>query len=205
LAFSLNNLGLTKSTLRDRSQAEQSFREALAILEPQVAQNPDDVDLTSSLGGIHNNLGFIQEESRRMDDAIENYRQAVEFQSKAFARAPRVERHREFLSKHYYNFARSLRVAGRADEAIDITLKRKRLWPHDPERLFSIAEELARATMALQRHPRPAMSADDCGALAIRVLREAVEVGYQIPPSLASSDSFAALTSYPQFTELVHQ
>ena len=100
--------------------AERSFRQALDLQEALVRQNPHDLDLHSSLGGIYNNLGIVLEELHRTADAAKSYKQAVEHQQIASSNAPQVSRYRVFLSKHYYNYGRVLRRLGRPDNAARI-------------------------------------------------------------------------------------
>ena len=126
-------------------EAESSVRKSLEYQEPLVVDEPADVALRSSLGGMHNNLGMILEEMRRMDEAGESFRQAIEHQKIAHLQAADVARYRNFLNKHYYNYGRILRNLGRIDDAIQVALARRDLWPDNPQRLASVDEELALA------------------------------------------------------------
>ena len=139
--MSLNNLGLAQSRLRKTAAAERSFRQALDLQESLVRQNPDDLDLQSSLGGTYNNLGMLMEELQRNAEAADNFRHAVEHQQIARAHAPEVSRYQVFLSNHYYNYARILRRLGRPDEAVHVALARRQLWPNNAQHLYTVAEE----------------------------------------------------------------
>jgi serine/threonine protein kinase/tetratricopeptide (TPR) repeat protein len=198
LAVSYNNRGLMQSKLDAPLDAEQSFSQALALQRALVAQYPDDLDLQSSLGGVYNNLGIVLEELQRMDDAVAAYRHAVEHQHIAFSRAADVSRFRVFLSKHYYNYGRALRQLGYPELAIRSALARRDLWPDDPQRLFSIAEELALAGAVLQ----PGAGAGHCVDLAVETLRQAVDAGLQLPADLRHNESFAALRDHVAFVRL---
>jgi tetratricopeptide (TPR) repeat protein len=204
LAVSYNNLGLALARLHQSDGAVTAFRNALGFQEQLVAENPSDIEILSSLAGVCNNLGIVLEESGHAEEAAASYQQAVDRQGAAHARAATVDRYREHLSKHYYNLGRALRKLGRADEAARAALARKQLWQHDPQRLLSIAEELALASKQLKEHARGELSADRCADLSMAALAEAVAAGLQIPPDLERNESFAALRGRADFAALVH-
>lgn len=202
LAVSYNNRGLMQSKLGQPREAEQSFTQALELQLALVAQYPEEIELHSSLGGVYNNLGIVLEEQRDIKDAAVAYKRAVEHQRIAFSRASDVGRYRMFLSRHYYNYGRVLRHLDHPEQAVHSALARRELWPNDPERLFSIAEELALAGAALQRHPREEMTADHCADLAMETLEQAVDAGLQVPADLSSKESFALLRDHKGFDRL---
>lgn len=203
LAVSYNNLGMTHTDMLQAADAEQAFRQALALQERLVAQHPGDVGLHSSLGGIYNNLGIVLEETQRAGLAAEAYRKAVEHQQVAHARAATVARYRTFLSKHYYNYARVLRELGAADQAARLALQRRELWPDDPQRLMSVAEELALASRLLADRDGMEMSCRQAADHAVETLRQAVAAGLELPPDFNHNETFAALRERPDFVELV--
>lgn len=203
LAVSYNNLGLLQNALHQTADAERSFQQALSLQEALVAQHPRDAGLQSSLGGICNNLGTVLEELDRTEAAAEAYERAVEHQTAAHRRAPRVERYRSFLSKHYYNYGRVLRQLGRPEDAIRVALARKELWPNNPQRLFTVAEELALASQLLAGGEQHAVTAQEGATLAMQTLREAVAAGLVVPADLGSKGAFAALKNQTGFAELV--
>jgi tetratricopeptide (TPR) repeat protein len=153
---------------------------------------------------MYNNLGITLEELGRIDSAAENYRRAVEWQQAAQSQAPASNAYREFLSKHFYNLGRALRTLGKAGEAADVALARKELWRHDPQRLLSIAEELALASQMLSGDDESERSAAGCAELSVATLREAVAAGLQLPTDLDRQSSFAALRGRNDFQSLVH-
>ena len=106
-----------QSRLHYAGAAERAFQQSVSIQEPLVTMHPDDLALRCSLGGVYNNLGIAFEEQRRFEDAAVAYKNAIEQQQVAYQRAPRVTRHRMFLSKHYFNLGRVLRQIGQADRA----------------------------------------------------------------------------------------
>jgi eukaryotic-like serine/threonine-protein kinase len=203
LAVSYNNLGLAHAGLEQLDLADRCFRNALGFQEQLVAEQPQDLELLSSVGGMHNNLGIVLEQRGQIEAAAQSYAKAVEFQQTAHRRAPTVERYRTFLSKHYYNYGRALRLLGRCDEAAQAAIERKKLWPGDPERLFSVAEELALASKLAADGKSAADDAERCADLAVATLREAVAAGLHVPADLDRRESFIAVRRRPGFLELL--
>ncbi len=203
LAVSYNNLGLLQNARQQTAEAEGSFQQALSLQEVLVAQHPRDAGLQSSLGGICNNLGTVLEQLHRTEAAAEAYQRAVGYQQAAHERAPSVERYRSFLSKHYYNYGRVLRQLGRPEEAIRVALERKELWPNDPQRLLTVAEELALASQLLPGGEHHGLTARQGTALAMETLRQAVAAGLVVPGDLDRNQAFAGLQNQAEFAELV--
>jgi hypothetical protein len=114
-----------------------------------------------------------------------------------------VARYRTFLSKHYYNYGRVLRELGRPAEAIRVALARKELWPNDPQRLFTVAEELALASQRLAGAEHSGMTAQQGAAFAVETLRQAVAAGLAVPADLGNKAAFAGLKNQAGFAELV--
>ncbi len=203
LAVSFNNLGLTQSRLGQAATAQQSFQQALELQELLVAQSPQDVDLRSSFGGIYNNLGIVYEEQQQDAAAAASYGHAVEHQQVAHSRAPQVLRYRVFLSKHYYNCGRALRRLGRPEEAARVALARKELWPDNPQRLFTVAEELAIAGGLLAGSTQTEIAAEQCATLAIQTLQKAVGLGLELPEDFWRDQSFAVLKDHRLLATLI--
>jgi hypothetical protein len=202
LAVSYNNRGLMQSKLSAPTDAERSFMQALELQKALVAQYPDELDLQNSLGGVYNNLGIVLEEQNRIEDAAVAYKNAVEHQRIAFANAPSVSRYRVFLSKHYYNYGRSLRQLGYPDQALRAALARRELWPNDPQKLFAVAEELALAAAALRTIASADATSKQCAGLAVETLQQAVHAGLQLPADLWNNESFASLREHEGFVKL---
>jgi hypothetical protein len=116
LAVAYNNLGMTEDAIGRVAESEVSFRKALQVLQATVHDRlatPMDV---SRLGGIHNNLGMVQERQERWKDAATSYSQAIEYQRTAADRAPQVRRFRELVAKHQENQTRVMRKLGQKKE-----------------------------------------------------------------------------------------
>ena len=203
LAVSCNNLGLVQTKLRQLAGAERSFAQALEIQEQLVRRDPNDIDLCSSLGGIYNNQGIVLEGLGRVSEAALSYKRAMARQQIAYSQAPQVSRCREYLSTIYVNYGRVLRQLGQANEAVKVALAQKELWPDHPERLFSIAEELAMAAALLSGAGQAKDSLENCQIQALETLQQAVEAGYRLPPDLPQRESFAALRNRREFATLI--
>ncbi len=208
LAVSHNNLGRAYSESGDPAGADASFRQAREILEKLAADYPDDLNYHSSLAGVMNNCGMMLEQLGRLDEAAAAYRQAIQQQLIAYRRAADVTAFRELLSKHYWNYGRTLRAAGRPQEAVQAALARKELWPDNPQRLYTVAVELAMAAEQLTAKQtdgdkQPDAAAEKCAAQAIATLGEAVRLGFVPSGDLESSPDFKGVRRRPEFHRLL--
>ena len=83
------------------------------------------------------------------------------------------------------------------------------MWPNDPQRLLSVAEELALAAGMLGEKSEVKSSgdltADRCAQAAVATLREAVAAGLKMPDNLDHNEAFAVLRDRDDFASLVHQ
>lgn len=203
LSVSLNNQGLLRSKLGQSEEAEQAFRKALTLQESLVAQDSGNVALHSSLAGICNNLGIALEELQRFDQAAAAYKQAVDHQRVAFDRAATVARYRTFLSKHYYNYGRVLRKMGQVQEAIQVALARRDLWPQEPQHLLTVAEELALASSMIPDDAGGSVSKQQAVTLALDTLQQAIAAGLPATADIDTNESFATIRNEKRFVELV--
>ncbi|MGE3776616.1 MAG: protein kinase [Pirellulaceae bacterium] len=198
LAVTHNNLATARTRAGQLPAAEQAARAALDWQQPLIEQDPDDVAVRSTLGGVFNNLGMILEQLQRPQEAAEAYRAAVEHQQVAQQRAPEVSRYRQFLSKHYYNYGRILRALGKHDEALAVARQRRSLWPGDPDRLISVAEECALAK-ATECNPGAASATD----LALETLEMALKSGASLA-AIRSNPRFGLWQDHPRFVALAN-
>ena len=204
LAFSHNNLGMLYSKLRRPGDAEKSYRDALELVDMLARQHTRDLAFQGSLGGIYNNLGIVLEDLKRPVDAGEAYERAAVCARAAFEGAPQVTQFRDFLSRIYYNQGRVLRQRGRPRDAAEVALLRRALWIEQPQRLVSVAEELALAAAMLQRDNATHDDAERYGETAIALLRQVVESG-NAPKNLQENEILKSLRDYDGFSELVHK
>jgi serine/threonine protein kinase/tetratricopeptide (TPR) repeat protein len=202
LAVSDNNLGMVQSQVGSLDQAEATFREALRLQQLLLAAQPKDVQTLSNLGGVYNNLGMLLDRQQRPRDAEEAYCQAISYQRQALRISPDAALPRSLLSKHYYNYGKNLRSQSRPAEAVDVALQRRQLWPGRPDRLYSVAQELAAAyeQMSGMANPDP-QAQEKCLDAAVATLREALGAG--LPAQRLGDASLAALADRNAYRQLV--
>ena len=202
LAVSYNNLGMMQSQEKEFADAEASFSHAFEIQRGLLASHPQDVQLLSNLGGVHNNLGMLFDRQGRFADAEAEYRKAIDSQRRAYERAPDSSTFRELLSKHYFNYARNLREQHKPAEAAEVTLERKKLWPGESDRLYSVAQELTAACQAMATASPSATEAQQkYWQAAVETLREAVAAGLSV--ERLSDPSLQALSDRDDFRKLL--
>ncbi len=102
--ISMNHLGLALSRSGRLRDARTAFEKALAHERPLAKAFSADAETQSILGGVLNNLGFLQQQLGDLESAAHSYRQAITAQSIAVRLAPEVKRYREYLSKHQENY-----------------------------------------------------------------------------------------------------
>lgn len=203
LAVSYNNRGLVQTRSSEPKGAEESFQRALDLHLALVAEHPDDIALQSSLGSVYNNLGSVLEDSRRLPEAATAYEQAVEHQELACRLSPEIARYTSFLSRHYFNYGRVLRGLGRPGDAANVALRRRKLWERSPDKLLSVAEELALASGQLSQSPGGDISSEQCAEWAVDTLEQAVAAGLQLPVNLEDNIPFAVLRENSRFAAMM--
>jgi tetratricopeptide (TPR) repeat protein len=202
LAVGYNNLGLEQGRQHDAAAAEESFRNALGLQTALVLEYPHDVELRCTLGGMYNNLGIVREEFKRKTDSLKAYQQAVEYQKEALSQAPGNPSFREYLSRNYINYARVLRQTGHYDQALQVSLERRELWPSEPKCLFSVAQELAVAAGDRGIKSERGPIAADYSDRAVETLKQAIAAGWKPKPNTDWMKSFTAIKNRPDFLAL---
>ncbi len=207
LAVSCNNLGRLCSESENHRDAQEPLGEAIELFEQLVADYPEELNYRSCLGGAQNNLAMAQQRLGNLEEAERAFRAAIEHQRFALEHAPGLTTFRDFLSNHYSNLGELLRRQGRAQEAVDMALARKQLFPEDPERLFSVALELAAAVAAPSEHGRS--TSGDAGLppewieTLLDTLQEAVEAGFCDRERLGREPGLDFVRHRPEFVALL--
>lgn len=219
LAVSLNNLGQAQQELGDHSAAIESFAQAEDVVLQLVRDYPNELTFRSLAGAVLNNRAMAMETSGRADDSLALYETAIEHQRHAFEGAPQVAEYREFLSKHYFNYGRALRAVNRPEDAAQVALERRQLWPTHGEHLGKVAVELAEAARQIRidaagdRDKNDAQAKKDeekaaqiakFEAAAAEALREAAAHGCDLAP-LRTMASLAFLQDDPIWIKLKPQ
>jgi eukaryotic-like serine/threonine-protein kinase len=202
LAVSSNNLGMVQSQEGHLGEAESSFQKSLEIQKRLLVDQPQDIQALSNLGGVYNNLGMLNDRRGRWADAEPQYREAIRYQRQAFERAADSESVRELLSKHYFNYARNLREQNKPTQAAEVALERRKLWPGEAERLYSVAQELTTVCQLLSGEPDPDPSLEGkYGQFAVDTLREAVAAG--LSADRLRDDSLKVLSDREDFQRML--
>ncbi len=175
---------------------------ALELQEGLLKQSPSDIAVKSALGAMYHNLGNHMVGLKRYPEAVAAFERAIDGQRQAVAQAPDILQYRLFLNKHYYGYARALRASGRVDEALQVTLQRRDLWPDNPDELFSVASELALAASERAVKSNTGATAADYADRALESLKQAVAAGWKPKADSDWTKSFAAIRNRPDFPAL---
>jgi serine/threonine-protein kinase len=204
----LIDLGTLRIMTGRQAQSLPLFQRAQDLLEELIRDHPNDLGLQSRLGKVLDNRGIALAELGRHREAEAAFLEAIARQRIVSDKSPQVRQYREYLSTHYANLARVRRDAGRPAEAADAALERGRLWPGDPDELYSVACDLA-SCLPLVDRGRAAL-ADRWPAerrkyvgLALEALRQAIRAGYKDIARMRSRPDLDPLRSNEEFQSLV--
>jgi tetratricopeptide (TPR) repeat protein/tRNA A-37 threonylcarbamoyl transferase component Bud32 len=190
-------------------QALTTFEEVRDQRSRLLAQNAEDVGHRSALGLTWFNVGVCLANLDRMDDAIAAERQALVNQRLVFERSPDIPRHRRELNGTYAILADLLRRKGKAAEAMEITLRRCRLWPGNPTQLFSGARDLGlvvgKVVPGTQLSDEQQALRSQCAAQAVDLLRQAIASGFKDKNRINQEEAFAGLRDREDFQALLSQ
>ena len=120
------------------------------------------------------NLAPLIEESAPAT-AQEYYDDAIEHQEWSVQRSPSIQEFRLWLSSSYVKYGRFLRAQGSYASAGNVAMKRRDLWSDDPERLYLVALEMAKAAEGIDRSQRETKRRWEDQTLAI--LKNAIALG----------------------------
>ena len=114
------------------------------------------------------------------------------------------------MSKHYWNYGRVLRAAGRPKEAAEAALERKKLWSNNPQRLYWVAIELALAAGEMDtERSKPGKNqtaaADQYAGQAVATLGDAVHLGYAPLDDLRTNPDLKSVRQRPEFKRLMEK
>jgi serine/threonine protein kinase/tetratricopeptide (TPR) repeat protein len=110
-------MGDVQDLLGDRQQAEQSYQQAIAILDGLLASHPPPPDCREQLAFSWNNLGNLLVSTGRHAEADEAYRRALPLFESLVADFPTVSLHRGKLGVVRSNRGRIATLLGRPVEA----------------------------------------------------------------------------------------
>ena len=119
LAVSYNNLGRVLGRDGRPREAVVCFRKARRLVADLLQHEPENPNYQSVQGGVLNNLGTTLVELEKLDEALNVYREGLDYQQSALEAAPQITRTRAFLARQFQNYAIALRSAGRHSEAAE--------------------------------------------------------------------------------------
>ena len=166
-----------------------------------VADDPEELSYRSSLGGIYNNLGTTLEQLHRPEDASAMYEQAIEQQRFCCDRAPQVAEFRDFLLRHYANDLRVVKSTGHWKHYLEIAAAQGDWLKTDPEQLYSLAVEVAKASNDGEATPENAA----CLTLAVETLGKAVAAGLPHPERIENDPALSSLRQLAIFASVRKQ
>jgi tetratricopeptide (TPR) repeat protein len=118
LANCYNSLGNIVAGLGKREQAESAYHAALAIQKKLAADFPTVPEYAVALGGTYCNLGSLITASRRVQDALQPYRKAIQLLREVLAKDNRLVMARQFLRNSHWGRALALKKLKRHAEAV---------------------------------------------------------------------------------------
>ena len=109
LAKSYFNLGILLHQMGKLPEAEEAYRQAIALHEQLAAEDPDAIDYRRDLADDYNNLGAVLRDRGELPKAEKAYRQAVELGEKLVLELPD---HQVNLAGAYHNLGNAVRDQG---------------------------------------------------------------------------------------------
>jgi tetratricopeptide (TPR) repeat protein/predicted Ser/Thr protein kinase len=201
LAKSHFDRGAVLGKMAEHEKALAAFQAAAKLRLQLVKEYPTHMGYYCDLGLTLGNVGVSLYNLGRAEEALEMVRESIKQYQVAFAGAPEVARHRGFLSGGYTQLASMAAKLGYTEEAVEAALVRKKLWPGKAAQLYGVAADLARAAKVRRLDRRAATGKP--AELAMAVLREAVEAGFDDGPRLRKDEAFATLRDRSDFQELL--
>jgi serine/threonine protein kinase/tetratricopeptide (TPR) repeat protein len=182
---------------RTEAQINQSlvfYDKALDILRILVRDHPLDPTYKTELGAVLNNRAIVFcLDKHRHGEALEAYKEAITYQTAAYQMAPKELTRRIYLRNHLIGMAREYRDLGRIDDSVATSLQTRQIWPDDPIMLYNAAAEVAVCIPLVEkdknRTPEEIRAeAKRLGDLAMKILQEAVDHGFDHADSMKSYD-----------------
>jgi tetratricopeptide (TPR) repeat protein len=110
-------LGGIQLQLGQRNEAEETYRQAEALLEELSAESPGDPDFRHRLAVIHNNLGTLYQSTQRWPQAEAAFQKAVAVLEQLEREQPAVLRNRHDLAVHHANLIGLYQQMGKSGQA----------------------------------------------------------------------------------------
>jgi tetratricopeptide (TPR) repeat protein len=208
LATSYYHLGQMHLVSKQPAQALPYYEQSREVLVRLVEAEPRAPRFRSRLGKTLNNIGYVQWQLGRLEEALTAYEQAVTHQRLAFDWAPKVEEHRFLLAKHYDNVANCQRALGRHQPSAAAAQERLRLYPDDADVLYGAACQLAQCVPLVGKDKAELTAAEQdqrrrYADRARDALRQALDKGFKDAERLQKDPDLDPLRSRADFKELL--
>jgi eukaryotic-like serine/threonine-protein kinase len=201
LAVGHNNLAqMLIDDSQTRSESLEHFRSAKTLLEKLVVTSPQSPHYRAQLGGVLANVASLLD-SGEPQTTREHYEQAIEHLEWAVGRAAEIQEFRLWLSSSYVNYGRFLRAQGETDMAGQIALRRRELWPQDPDRLYRVTIELAQTAAASRKGltSTDSLSENPWIDAAVATWNRAVDSGLLAKEPTQLDPAIELLKNHPEF------
>jgi tetratricopeptide (TPR) repeat protein len=192
----LHDLGLARAALNRPAEAEEAFREAIAVLRAA-----DRADLKPRLASSLDNLAWTLLAQRKEEGIEELIKESLTL----FRSLPSEHR-----ARHADALATAFRYAHDRNQpaaAAGYVRERRRLVDKDPAALVDVARCFMQCA-ALVEKPGASPNEGDVKEYAdeaLEALRQAVKRGYRNAAELKSEATFAPLRDRTEFQELIHE
>jgi hypothetical protein len=132
----------------------------------------------------------------------------VKHQESALTKETQNSSYRQLLNDHLERLAEVQRELKQPAEAARATRQRSELWPDTPDRLVSVARDLARCIPLVGKGSGQVLLAqqaerDEYAQQAIGTLRRAIACGFSAIELLRKDSELAPLRSYKEFEQLI--
>jgi serine/threonine protein kinase len=110
-------VGKIQFLLGQRKEADESYRQAVALGEQMLAESPDDPASLDRLAEVHQELGVFYQETQRWAQAEQTLRRGVALREQLDRRDPAYPQNRSGLAALHANLVALYRILGQFDQA----------------------------------------------------------------------------------------
>ncbi len=188
----------------------QSLRRSQQLVEELIRDAPGNSEYRSNLGGVFHNIATAHQAAERYAEAIEAYESAALHQEAAWSADPDDINYKILLNLHLGQLGRCQREMRQPQAAVEIAMRRKKLWPDNATEIYNVACELALCVPLIGKE-NAELSADETqqrkriADQAIEVLLEAVTAGFSELDHLKKDPDLDSIRSYPGYDSLLRR
>jgi hypothetical protein len=194
----LNNLAMLHLGRNDPAGAERLLQEALPLTRKQYGPKHKNVAIVLA------NLAAARLDQRKYEDVEPHLLESLAIYDALGGTKPRIMAD-PLIRLHQFYCAK-----GRVAEAAAASMRRRELWPADPDELYDVARELTRCAALAARGAgdlTPAQRADPASYAdqGMATLRQAIDNGYKDLDRLRQDPDLAPLRERREFKELLQR